>query len=415
MHFFNPIAILIALQMLLVGSAQAATIAADAETNVNTVITADSDNGPGSALAQAVDPGNEARATAAADDSGRLATLAEFSGANGTQATVTATANWSETFAASAGTAAKFDFFIPGGAIGFEANNVGPLAGGYRVEIKFNGAQVFLATGEVVTTNNTPEDPGHVMLTQTGTIIGSSFANGISDDIFGSPGAGYRFDPFTGSLDLVAIDGDNTISYTMTVFVQGLIGETSALASIGDPLDLSVNPGVDLQVDTEPPPQQITIDVKPGSDENPINLKSKGVIPVAVLGSMTFDALQIDYDTVAFGPGGASPAHDKGHVEDSDGDGLMDMVFHFRTQESGFGCDDVEATLSARTFGGTALEGSDKITIKQCANSGGDGDDNGDGDGDGDEDNAAAFDWALLILLLGLAGRRRPNRRVEVY
>jgi MYXO-CTERM domain-containing protein len=404
MQQVRKVAIFVALAMSLTGGAQAASISASAETNVNTVITADSDNSPGSAFAQATDADNEALATAAADDSGRLATSAEFSGSSGTQALVTATSSWSETFSASAGSNAKFDFYIPGGAIGFEANNAGPLEGGYRVEIEFNGAQVFLATGDVAATSKTPETADHVSLTQTGTVIGSSFDNGISDDIFGSPGAGYRFDEYIGSLDLVSIDGDNTISYTMTVFVQGLIGETSALASIGDPLDLTVNPGVDLQVDTAPPPQQVTVDVKPGSDENPINLKSKGVIPIAVLGSMTFDALQIDYDSVAFGPGKAKPAHDKGHVEDSNGDGFMDMVFHFRTQESNFDCGDIEATFTARTMGGTEIEGSDKITIKQCANSG-----SGDS-GDDDDDSASSFGWWFPVLLFGLACLRRLRR-----
>ncbi len=382
--------------------ANAATISATAETNVNAVIMTDTDNGPGSALAQASDV--EADALAAADDSGRLATSAAFSGANGTQAVITATASWSDTFSAAAGTPARFDFFVPGGAIGFEANNVKPLKGGYTIEIEFNGAQVFFASGEVETADGSPEDLDDVVLTQTGTVIGSTFANGISDDIFASPGAGYLFDAFRGSLDLVTISGDNTITYAMTVFVEGLIGETSALASIGDPLDLTVNPGIDLQLDSGPVPQQVEIDIKPGSDENPINLKSNGVIPVAVLGSIDFDATQIDYETVAFGPGGAGPAHKKGHVEDSNDDGFMDMVFHFRTQETDLSCDDSEATLSGSTFDGTAIEGSDTIRINQCDESRSSSETNVEDSG------AAALDWLMPILGFALLGWRRASR-----
>jgi hypothetical protein len=39
---------------------------------------------------------------------------------------------------------------------------------------------------------------------------------------------------------------------------------------------------------------EITIDIKPGSCPNPLNVKSKGVLPVAVLGSEDFDVSTID-------------------------------------------------------------------------------------------------------------------------
>ena len=42
----------------------------------------------------------------------------------------------------------------------------------------------------------------------------------------------------------------------------------------------------------------ISIDIKPDSDRNSINPKSKGVVPVAVLGSMEFDATQVNLSTV---------------------------------------------------------------------------------------------------------------------
>jgi hypothetical protein len=42
----------------------------------------------------------------------------------------------------------------------------------------------------------------------------------------------------------------------------------------------------------------VDIDIKPGSCPNPLNLKSKGVLPVAILGSEDLDVSTIDVDTI---------------------------------------------------------------------------------------------------------------------
>ena len=108
----------------------------------------------------------------------------------------------------------------------------------------------------------------------------------------------------------------------------------------------------------------VEIDIKPGSDVNPVNTKSKGVIPVAVYSTTDFDATTIDPSTVAFGPNGATESHGTGHIEDVNGDGLDDLVLHFNTQETGIVNGDTEATLTGETFDGTAIEGSDVIRTK---------------------------------------------------
>ncbi|GEM_PF-6658820 len=105
----------------------------------------------------------------------------------------------------------------------------------------------------------------------------------------------------------------------------------------------------------------VEIDIKPGSDENPVNTKSQGVIPVAVLSTADFDAIDIDVSTVTFGPLGAPESHGTGHIEDVNGDGLNDLVLHFKIQETGIAKGDTEATLTGATFDGTAIEGSDII------------------------------------------------------
>jgi len=110
----------------------------------------------------------------------------------------------------------------------------------------------------------------------------------------------------------------------------------------------------------------IEIDIKPGSDPNSINLKSKGKIPVAVLTTDTFDATQVDWETVMFGPNGATEAHGRSHVKDIDGDGDADLVLHFKTQETGIACGDTEAALTGETFGGQAFTGTDSIVTVGC-------------------------------------------------
>ena len=89
---------------------------------------------------------------------------------------------------------------------------------------------------------------------------------------------------------------------------------------------------------------------------------------MAVLGSMDFDAMQVDFSTVTFGTDGASPAHD-GHVDDVNDDGYMDMVFHFNTQETGIACGDADATLVGETFDGIPFTGTDPVKTVGCKGS----------------------------------------------
>jgi MYXO-CTERM domain-containing protein len=155
-------------------------------------------------------------------------------------------------------------------------------------------------------------------------------------------------------------------------------------------------------------PALVTIDIKPGSDSNSVNPKSKGVIPVAVLGSMDFDATQVDFSTVTFGPDGASPAHD-GHVEDVNDDSFMDMMFHFKTQETGIARDDTDATLMGETFGGTnggtKFMGMDTVKTVGCK-----GKSSAKVNATTSE-GAGALSWMLLVGL-GVLGLWRLNRRV---
>jgi hypothetical protein len=105
----------------------------------------------------------------------------------------------------------------------------------------------------------------------------------------------------------------------------------------------------------------ITINIKPEDDLNSLNLKAKGVVSVAVLTTEDFDATEIDPETVQFGPAAATKIHAQAHVEDVDYDGDLDLLLHFRTQETGIQCGDSDATLTGTTWDGTSVTGTDSV------------------------------------------------------
>jgi hypothetical protein len=108
-----------------------------------------------------------------------------------------------------------------------------------------------------------------------------------------------------------------------------------------------------------PPVLEVDIDIKPGSDPNSVNLKSKGVVPVAVLTTDDFDATTVDPGTVLFA--GASPL--RWTLEDVDGDGDIDLLFHFKTQELNLGEGSTDATLTGDTTDGKHIQGTDAVNI----------------------------------------------------
>jgi hypothetical protein len=88
----------------------------------------------------------------------------------------------------------------------------------------------------------------------------------------------------------------------------------------------------------------VAIDIKPGDDTNMINPANADVIPVAILGSDSFDVLDVDVTTLAFGPAAAAPAHGQGgHPMDLNADGFTDLLSHYLTEESGIAFGDMQA------------------------------------------------------------------------
>ncbi len=109
------------------------------------------------------------------------------------------------------------------------------------------------------------------------------------------------------------------------------------------------------------------IDIKPGSFPNSINSRSNGNIPVAILGSATFDVNDVDVSTVLLE--GVAPRvkgnNGSGAVEDVNDDGFPDLVFHFDTQEvmAAIGGAATEMTLTGNLLDGTPFSATDSVRI----------------------------------------------------
>ncbi len=111
----------------------------------------------------------------------------------------------------------------------------------------------------------------------------------------------------------------------------------------------------------------VTIDIKPGSDLNSINLGSNGNIPVAIFSTDTFDATTVDPATILLAYAGVKERGKNGDLmssfEDIDIDGLDDLLIHIDTQALVLSYDDVEAQLTGETFDGLSIVGTDAIRI----------------------------------------------------
>lgn len=114
----------------------------------------------------------------------------------------------------------------------------------------------------------------------------------------------------------------------------------------------------------------IDIDIKPGSDPNAINLSNKGVIPVAILGSATFDVTSVEVSSLKFGPGKANPVHNltdphvyEEHLQDVNQDGFVDLVSHYKTKKTGIPSTATMAILLGNLSDGTSIEGIDSVRI----------------------------------------------------
>jgi hypothetical protein len=186
------------------------------------------------------------------------------------------------------------------------------------------GAAIFIGTV------NIPNELGiSTMVTFNGTLYGTAYNRGVPNI--------YTLNPSTAAATFVAPSPSTPYSF------DGLAPIESGL----------------------PPP--VTIQIKPPAKAPvPINLKSEGVTPVAILSTPGFDATQVNPATIDLS--GAPVRSARGGEfscteQDVNGDGLPDLVCQIITDRLKLGPTSTQAVLTGMTFSGAFIQGTEAIRV----------------------------------------------------
>ena len=142
---------------------------------------------------------------------------------------------------------------------------------------------------------------------------------------------------------------------------------------IGSLCVLSPSPA-SAQEMTCPEHTPVGIDIKPADHPNKINLTAKGLLPVAVLTTPTFDASQfapemahLSDSRMAMGAGCVGADAVRWNLDDVNRDGRLDLVFFFKIQDLNLTSTSTEATFMAHGSDGSSgihILGTDSVQVK---------------------------------------------------
>ena len=228
---------------------------------------------------------------------------------------------------------------------------------------------------------------------------GSSWAPGMTNYLFFNDvklgtgvyhGYGETYYESVDSMTMEIGSGNAQVGVAVTDVTELYLAGSDNVVGQADDGDNMMPANAFLVVAYPPPPEiPVYIDVKPGSCPNPLNLKSKGVLPVAVLGTAEFDVTTIDPGTILLTREGcegvaairwsyedvATPfTGELCDCNDLNGDGYIDLTLKFDTQElvSNLELDKVAGETIPLTVtgnlnaenGGTPIEGKDCIRVQ---------------------------------------------------
>ena len=149
----------------------------------------------------------------------------------------------------------------------------------------------------------------------------------------------------------------NGLDHTHTIAAGAIALEAGITAFIESNL---VKPSVDIDIQ----PWDAANKTYPTSDRKIIVAINS--TNIAAGDSLEFDATQVDPVTLKLGIGEAPNIAATPLVIDKDRDSDSDVMFVFRTQDTGIFCGDTEATLTGRTYAGQLFTGTDSVTTVDC-------------------------------------------------
>ena len=115
---------------------------------------------------------------------------------------------------------------------------------------------------------------------------------------------------------------------------------------------------------------EVAIDIKPDSQRNHVNPRSRGRINVAILSTPEFDAYaMMDGTSLTFGRTGDenSLLECKAKGRDVNHDGLRDLICTFSIQAAGFQKGDIVGILRGQTLNGNPITGSDSVRVGRAS------------------------------------------------
>src|SRR5436309_9982332 len=105
------------------------------------------------------------------------------------------------------------------------------------------------------------------------------------------------------------------------------------------------------------------------SVHHPINTRSHADIPVVIFSSPALDATQIDPSTLRFA-GAPVDKTKHGHYQiakrDGNGDGLPDLIAHFRANKLYLSPGDTQAVLDGQTFDNRVVQAVLPVRVQKC-------------------------------------------------
>ncbi len=103
---------------------------------------------------------------------------------------------------------------------------------------------------------------------------------------------------------------------------------------------------------------------RPSGGSPDVNLRSGGCVSVVLYSNDSLDATQVSNPT--FGPTSTGLCHNNPHISDQNGDGVDDLVMHFRQRDIGLSCGDTSAILNAETGDGLPFSATVTVNTVGC-------------------------------------------------